>query len=44
MLLRSPLDEGEVLTSALVAMRAVRSARKEREAVTVRVDPSDGIG
>jgi primosomal protein N' (replication factor Y) (superfamily II helicase) len=43
-LLRSPLDEGAVLTSALVAMRAVRSARKEREAVTVRVDPSDGIG
>src|SRR3954454_5496597 len=43
-LLRSPLHEGSVLTSALVAMRAVRSARKEREAVTVRVDPSDGIG
>ena len=43
-LLRSPLDEGTALTSALVAMRAVRSARKEREAVTVRVDPSDGIG
>ena len=30
--------------SALVAMRAVRSARKEREPVTVRVDPTDGIG
>jgi primosomal protein N' (replication factor Y) (superfamily II helicase) len=43
-LLRSPLEEGPVLTSALVAMRAVRSARKEREAVTVRVDPTDGIG
>jgi primosomal protein N' (replication factor Y) len=43
-LLRSPLEEGAVLSRALVAMRAVRSARKEREPVTVRVDPADGIG
>jgi primosomal protein N' (replication factor Y) (superfamily II helicase) len=43
-LLRSPLDEGAQLSAALVAMRAVRSARKEREPVTVRVDPADGIG
>ena len=43
-LLRSPLDEGAELSRALVAMRAVRSARKEREPVTVRVDPTDGIG
>ena len=43
-LLRSPLAEGAQLSAALVAMRAVRSARKERETVTVRVDPADGIG
>ena len=29
---------------ALMRMKAVRSARKEREPVSVRVDPTDGLG
>jgi primosomal protein N' (replication factor Y) (superfamily II helicase) len=44
LLLRSALDDGPALTSALTHMKAARSARKERESVGVRVDPSDGFG
>ena len=43
-LLRAPLDEGPRLAAALAAMRAWRSASKEKESVTVRVDPTTGIG
>jgi hypothetical protein len=32
------------MTAALTRMKAIRSARKERESVGVRVDPMDGIG
>jgi hypothetical protein len=38
------LEDGPALTAALTRMKAVRSARKEREPVTVRVDPMDGLG
>ncbi len=41
LLLRGPLGSAPGLASALAAMKAVRSARKEPEAVTVRVDPPD---
>ena len=44
LLLRSALDDGPALTAALTHMKAVRSAHKEREAVGVRVDPTDGFG
>jgi primosomal protein N' (replication factor Y) len=44
LLLRAGLDEGPALTAALIRMKAVRSARKEREPVGVRVDPTDGLG
>jgi primosomal protein N' (replication factor Y) (superfamily II helicase) len=44
LLLRARLDEGPALTAALIRMKAVRSARKEREPVGVRVDPADGLG
>jgi len=44
LLLRVGLDEGPALTEALTRMKAVRSARKEREPVGVRVDPTDGLG
>jgi primosomal protein N' (replication factor Y) len=44
LLLRVPLDEGPALTAALTHMKAIRSARKEREQVGVRVDPVDGLG
>jgi primosomal protein N' (replication factor Y) len=44
LLLRASLDDGPALTTALAQMKAVRSARKEREQVTVRVDPADGLG
>jgi primosomal protein N' (replication factor Y) (superfamily II helicase) len=44
LLLRVGLDDGPALTAALTRMKAVRSARKEREQVTVRVDPMDGLG
>jgi primosomal protein N' (replication factor Y) (superfamily II helicase) len=43
-LLRGPLEVGSDAAAALAAMRAVRSARKEREAVGVRVDPDDALG
>jgi len=44
LLLRAGLDDGPALTAALSHMKAVRSARKEREPVGVRVDPLDGLG
>jgi primosomal protein N' (replication factor Y) len=44
LLLRAGLDDGPALTAALMHMKAVRSARKEREPVGVRVDPMDGLG
>lgn len=44
LLLRVALDEGPALTAALTHMKAIRSARKEREPVAVRVDPVDGLG
>jgi primosomal protein N' (replication factor Y) (superfamily II helicase) len=44
LLLRASLDEGPALTAALRAMKAIRSARKEPEPVSVRVDPVDGLG
>jgi primosomal protein N' (replication factor Y) len=40
-LVRVPLDRRVAVTSALAAMRAVRSARKEPVSVQVRVDPPD---
>lgn len=44
LLLRVGLGDGPALTAALTRMKAVRSARKEREPVGVRVDPMDGLG
>jgi len=44
LLLRVALNDGPALTAALTRMKAVRSARKEREQVSVRVDPMDGLG
>jgi primosomal protein N' (replication factor Y) len=44
LLLRARLGDGPALTAALMHMKAVRSARKEREPVGVRVDPMDGLG
>ena len=44
LLLRASLEDGPALTAALTRMKALRSARKEAEAVMVRVDPIDGLG
>lgn len=44
LLLRAALDDGPALTKALTHLKAVRSARKEPEAIGVRVDPLDGFG
>ena len=44
LLLRVGTKEGPALTAALTRMKALRSARKEREQVSVRVDPMDGLG
>ena len=41
MLLRAPLEQRPALAAALVAMKAVRSARKEKASVQVRMDPRD---
>ncbi|MDV3221539.1 primosomal protein N' [Intrasporangium sp.] len=41
-LLRAPLESTQELTHALAALRSFRSARKEPDSVTVRVDPVDG--
>jgi primosomal protein N' (replication factor Y) len=40
-LLRTPLDQGPAVAEALVAMKAVRSARKEKASIQVRMDPRD---
>jgi primosomal protein N' (replication factor Y) len=40
-LVRAPLEATPELTSSLAALKAFRSARKESEVVTVRVDPVD---
>ena len=39
--LRAPLERRAALSAALVGVKAVRSARKERAAIQVRVDPPD---
>jgi primosomal protein N' (replication factor Y) len=44
LLLRVGLDDGPALTAALTRMKALRSARKDRETVGVRVDPMEGLG
>lgn len=44
LLLRTSLDEGPAMVAALHTLRAVRSARKEIEALTVRIDPGDSLG
>ena len=36
------LDRGPQLAASLAAMRAGRSARKEKDSVAVRMDPVDG--
>jgi primosomal protein N' (replication factor Y) len=40
-LLRCPLDRRLALAEALTAMKAVRSARKEKASIQVRMDPRD---
>ncbi len=44
LLLRASLADGPALSAALIRMKALRSARKEPEPVSVRVDPMDGLG
>lgn len=44
LLLRVSPQDGPALTAALSHMKALRSARKEREPLGVRVDPVDGLG
>jgi primosomal protein N' (replication factor Y) (superfamily II helicase) len=43
LLLRASMEDGPALTAALTWMKAVRSARKDREQVGVRVDPTEGL-
>jgi primosomal protein N' (replication factor Y) len=43
LLLRVSRDDGPELTAALTRLKAIRSARKEREPVSVRVDPMDAL-
>ncbi len=43
-LLRAPLEHRPHLAASLAAMRAGRSARKEKDSVSVRMDPVDGLG
>jgi primosomal protein N' (replication factor Y) len=40
-LVRAPLEQRPAVAAALVAMKAVRSARKEKTSVQVRMDPRD---
>ena len=40
-LVRAPLEQRPAVAAALVAMKAVRSARKEKASVQVRMDPRD---
>jgi primosomal protein N' (replication factor Y) len=44
LLLRAGLEDGPALTAALTHLKAVRSARKERAPLGVRVDPMDPLG
>jgi primosomal protein N' (replication factor Y) len=44
LLLRASLADGPALTAALTHMKALRSARKDKIAVGVRVDPGAGLG
>lgn len=44
LLLRTPLVDGPALTTALTHMKALRSARKDKTAVSVRVDPGGAFG
>jgi len=43
-LLRAPLEDRQALSTAMKALKSVRSARKERDSVTIRIDPTEGIG
>ena len=43
-LLRTPLEHGPQLAASLAAMRAGRSARKEKDSVAVRMDPVEAAG
>jgi len=43
-LLRTPAERGPALAASLAAMRAGRSARKEKDSVAVRMDPVDAVG
>lgn len=44
LLWRASLDDGPALVEAARALRSLWSARKESEPLSVRVDPSDGLG
>jgi len=44
LLLRTSLADGPSLAAALTHMKVLRSARKDKDAVGVRVDPTDGFG
>lgn len=44
LLLRTSLADGPALTAALTHMKALRSARKDKTAVSVRVDPAGSFG
>ena len=43
LLLRTSLADGPALTAALTHVKALRSARKDKRAVSIRVDPTDGF-
>jgi len=43
-LLRTPAERGPALAASLAAMRAGRSARKEKDSVSVRMDAVDAVG
>jgi primosomal protein N' (replication factor Y) (superfamily II helicase) len=43
LLLRTSLADGPSLAAALTHVKALRSARKDKVAVSIRVDPTDGF-
>jgi len=43
LLLRTSLADGPALAAALTHVKALRSARKDKVAVSIRVDPTDGF-
>jgi len=43
LLLRTALANGPALAAALAQVKALRSARKDKVAVSIRVDPTDGF-